>query len=215
MEGDRSQTVSDPLLVSTVSTWFNFDQTFRIPNHASTSPLDSTSYDLHFFNPPSLPMCAGPSISGEFISSRQMCSVLTPYYKAPSNDLTVSVDDISALFEIPQLDLLQQALPSSSSDWTQFLNFEPDLSLFPSSPSLASSLAGTPPLVDDAALSPSSPSYSNPSSPGPLPDVLPHSGEKGIQFPTVGEPMIQGQDFLFPPGEDAGILSISALLPVH
>ena len=143
--------------------------------------------------------------------------VLTPNYKAPSNDLTVSVDDISALFEIPQLDLLQPALPSFSSDWAQFLNFEPDLSLFPFSPSVTSSLDSTPPLVDDAILSPSpsSPSGSNPSSPGPLLDILPHLGEKGIQFPTVGEPMIQGQDFLLPPGEAAGILSLSASLPVH
>ena len=136
-------------------------------------------------------------------------------HKVPPNELAVAVHEISAFFEIPQLDLLQQTLPSSSCDWTQFLNFEPDLSLFLSSPSLTSSLAGTPPLVDDAALSPSSPSDSNPSSPGPLLDILPHLAEKGIQFPTTGEPMIQGQDFLFPPGENAGILSISALLPVH
>lgn len=142
-------------------------------------------------------------------------SVLTPNHTAAPNDLAVSVDDISPLFEIPQLDLLQQPLPSFSSDWTQFLNFELDLSLFPSSPSLTSSLASTPPLVDDATLSPPSPSDSNPSSPGPLFCALPHLSDKGIQLPTTGEPMIQGQDFLFPPGEDAGIPSISALLSLH
>lgn len=135
--------------------------------------------------------------------------------KAPSHDLAVPVDDISALFEIPQLDLLQPALPSFNSDWTQFLNFEPDLSLFPSSPSLSSSSASTPPLVDDAILSPSPASYSDLSSRGPLLDIFSHMEEKGIQLPTVGEPVIQGQDFLLPPGEDAGIPFASTLLAVH
>lgn len=218
MEGDRSQTVSAPLPASTVPTWFDFDQTFQIPNPASTNPLDSTPFDLDFFDHPSLPTYADPFTLGEFASTRQTYPILISNYKAPPNNPAVPADDISALFDIPQLDLLQQTLPSFSSDWTQFLNFEPDLSPFPSSPSspsLTSSLANTPPLIDDAALSPSSPSDSNSSSPGPLLDILPHLGEKGIQFPTAAEPMIRGQDFLLPPGEDAGILSVSALLSVH
>lgn len=132
-----------------------------------------------------------------------------------SNDLPVHADDISAFFEIPQLDLLRPVLPSFGSDWTQFLNFEPDLSLFPPSPSLTPSLASTPPLVDDAVLSPSSPSHSDPSGISLFLDIPPHLGEKGTQFPTVGEPVIQGQDFLLPPGEDVGITFVGALLPVH
>lgn len=124
------------------------------------------------------------------------------------------MDDFS-LFEIPQLDLSQPGLPITDSDWMEFLNFEPSLSLFPNSPSPASSLASTPPLVDDATLSSSSLSDSYPSSPALLLNVLPYLNEKGSQFPTLGEPTIQGQDFLLPPGENSGIPSVTALLSVH
>jgi len=63
MEGDRFHAVSDPLSAPTL---FNFDQTFQIPDPASTGPLDSTSFDLDFFNPPSLPSCTDLSTPGEF-----------------------------------------------------------------------------------------------------------------------------------------------------
>lgn len=66
MEGDRLYAVSDHLPVATVSTWFDFDQTFEIPDPASTNPFDPTSFDLDFFNPLSLPSCAGSPIPGEF-----------------------------------------------------------------------------------------------------------------------------------------------------
>jgi hypothetical protein len=215
MAGDRLHAASDPLPVSTVPTWFNFDQSFKIPDPASTVPLDSTSFDLDFFNPPSLPSYPLSSIPGQSIPTLQAHVVLTLDYKELSIDTAATADDFSALFEIPQLDLLQPILPTFKSDWTEFLNFEPDLSLFPSSPSLASSSAGTPLLIDDAILSPSPLSDSNPSSPDPLLDILPHLIEKGTQFPNVGEPIIRGQDFLLPPGEDAGIRPASVLLSVR
>lgn len=127
----------------------------------------------------------------------------------------VSVDDdFSALFEMPQLDLLQPGPPTFNSDWTEFLNFEPDLPHFPPSPSLVPSLANTPPLVDDAILSPSSPSNTDPPSPESLLDILPHLNDKGFQFHAVGEPMIQEQCFLLPLGENTGIPSAAALLSV-
>lgn len=66
MEGDRLHIVSDPLSMSTTPAWFNFDQTFQIPDPASTGPLDSASFDLDFFNPPSLPSHIDPSTPGEF-----------------------------------------------------------------------------------------------------------------------------------------------------
>lgn len=125
------------------------------------------------------------------------------------------VDPFTALFEIPQLNLLQPALPSFNTDWTEFLNFEPDLSFSLSSPLFPSSLANTPPLVDDTILSPSSPPDSGPSSPDSLLDPLPHLSEKSMQFDTVARPMIQGQDFLLPLGDNTGISSVSALLLVH
>lgn len=142
---------------------------------------------------------------------------LTQIFPAPCIDIAthVSVDDFSTLFEIPQLDLSQQTLPTFSSDWTEFLNFDPDLPLFHSSPTLASSSANTPPLVDDDALSPSPPSDSDLSSPHFLLGVLPQSSDKGVLLPAVWEPIILEQDFLLPPGEGAGILSASALLSVH
>ena len=128
-------------------------------------------------------------------------------YEAPSVDVPVSADDFSALFDMPQLDLLQPGLPTFDCDWTEFLNFEPDPSFFPSSPPPASSPLNTPPLVNDAILSPSSPSDSCPSSPGPLFNALPHLN-KDIQSPTLREPMIQGQGLLLAPGEHAGVPSI-------
>lgn len=140
--------------------------------------------------------------------------MLTLNSEVPSADIAVTAGDFSALFEIPQLDLLQPGLPTFDSDWTEFLNCEPDFSLFPYSPSFASSLASTPPLVDDAILSPSSPSDNDLCSPDPLLGILPHLDEKDIQFP-IGSPVIHGQDFFLPPGEDAGITYASALLSVH
>jgi hypothetical protein len=129
------------------------------------------------------------------------------------------VDGFPALFEIPQLDLLQSQFPTFNADWMEFLNFEPDLSLFPPSPSLASSLASTPPLVDDAILPPASPSSlpeNHPPSPELLRDILPRLlGEKYDQFPMVREPAIREQEFLLPPGDVVVIPSISALLSVH
>jgi hypothetical protein len=213
MAGDRLHAASDPLPVSAMSTWFDLDQSFKIPGPASTTPLDSSAFDLDFFNPAS-PLCPLSPIPGQSIPTLRTYVVLTPDHKALSTDTAAPVDDFSALFEIPQLDLLQSMLPTFKSDWTEFLNFEPDLSLFSSSPSLASSLAGTPPLVDDALLSPSPLYESDSSSPSPLLDIPPLLVEKGILFPNVGEPVIQGQEFLLPPGEDAGIPSASVLLSV-
>jgi len=140
--------------------------------------------------------------------------MLMSSYEAPSAVIAVPADGFSALFEIPQLDLLQPGLPTFDCDWTEFLNFEPDLSFSPYSPSHTSSSASTPPLVDDVTLSPSSPSDGCPS-PDLFLNILPHLNEKGIQSPTSGEPMIQGQDFLLPPGENAGIPSVIALLSAH
>lgn len=214
MEGGRLHAVSDPLAESTAPAWFDFDQSFQIPNPASTGPLDASSFDLDFFNPSCLPLCAVSPIPGEPTSILQVDIVLMSNYEAPSVDVTVPADGFSALFEIPQLDLLQPGLPNFDCDWTEFLNFEPDLSLFPYS-SPASSLASTPPLVDEVILSPSSPSNSGTSSPGPFLNVLPHLNEKHVQSPAVGEPIIQGQDFLLPPGENAGIPSAFALFSTH
>lgn len=213
MEGGRLHAVSDPLTESTAPTWFNFDQSFQIPDPASTGPLGPSEFDVDFFDPSCLPLCATSSISGESASILQTDAVLTSSYKAPSSTVAVPTDGFSSLFEIPQLDHLQPELPTFDCDWTEFLNFEPDLSLFPFS-SPTSSLASTPPLVDDAILSPSSPSDNDPSSPDPFLDILPHLNEKCVQSP-VRVPLIQGQDFLLPPGEDAGIPSIIALLSTH
>lgn len=215
MEGDRLHAVSDPLCATTAPAWFSLDQSFQLPNPASTQPLELSSFDLDFYNPPSLPSCVLPPASGKFIQYQQTFSSLTPVSEALFSDNTALVDDFPALFEMPQLDLLRSTLPTFGSDWTEFLNFEPDLSLFPPSPSLASSSASTPPLIDDAILSPSSPSCGDPYSPDPVLDILPHFSEKGVQIPVVGGPIIQGSEFLFPPGEDAGIPSTSALLTIH
>jgi len=64
MEGGRLHAVSDPLAEPTSPPWFDFDQSFQIPNPASTNPLDSSPFDLEFFDPPSL--CAAPPVPGEF-----------------------------------------------------------------------------------------------------------------------------------------------------
>jgi len=206
--------VSDPSSAPIMPTWFNFEQSFKIPTPASTDPLDSSSFDLDFFNPPPLPSCTVSSVQGQSIPILQVRAVLRPDYKAlPTYAVTPALDDFSALFEIPRLDLLQSGLPTFDPDWTEFLNFEPDLSPFPSSPSLTPSSASTPPLAGDAILSPLS--DSDPFSLDPLFDIHSHLSEKGIQFPLVGEPVIQEQGFLLPPGEDAGIPSAGFPLPVH
>lgn len=68
--------------------------------------------------------------------------------------------------------------------------------------------------MDDAALSShsASPSAGDPFNPKYLSDILPPLYDKGIQLPVPGEPIIREQDFLLPPGENAGILSTSVLL---
>ena len=212
MEGGRLHAVSDPLLIAAEPTWFDIDQSFQLPNAASTDPLESSSFDLDFFNPPSLPSPIATPVPGEFVRTWSTHITLTLSDEDAIVGIPTLIDDFSALFEIPQLDPFPPALPTFNIDWTEFLNFEPDLPPFPPSPSLASSSANTPPLIDDAVLSLSSPSYSGPCSPDSLLDILPHLSEKGVQLPIVGEPVIQGQEFLLPPGENAGIPSYGALL---
>jgi len=194
VEGHRLHAVSDPLVAAAASTWFDFNRSFRIPSPASVDPLES-SFDLDFFNPPSLPSYTVSSVPGKFLflPTRQARVVLTSHHKASSINDTPPVDDFSALFEIPQLDLFQPTLSTLNPDWTEFLNFQPDLSFFRLSPS-------TPPFVDDDSLPPSSPFHSSPLTPNPILDILPGPDEckKAIQFPTAGEPVIQGRDSLFP-----------------
>ena len=214
MEGGRLHAVSDPLPAATVPAWFDFDQSFQLPNPASTDPLESSSFDLDFFNPPSLHPCVVPPVPGEPVQGRLTLNTLTSYNEGSLFDIPAPTSDFTSLLEMPQLDLFPPTLPTFNADWTEFLNFESEFSLFPSSPSVVSSSASTPPLMDDAILSPSFPSYSNPCSPDSLLEVLPRLGEKGIQLPTVGEPIIQEQEFLLPPGENSGIPSASALLLV-
>ena len=134
-------------------------------------------------------------------------------YQVSSTNIATSVGALTALFEMPQLDLLQSSLPSFDCDWSEFLNFQPDLSPFQSSPSLVSSSADTPPLIDDATLSPPSLPHSVLSSPDSLCDILPHLSGKSAQFPF--EPMIRGPDFLLFPGDDAGIPSADVLLTIY
>lgn len=141
--------------------------------------------------------------------------MLTPNAKAPSIDVPVPVDDFSTLFEIPKLDPLQPVHSTFNADWTEFLNFEPDSSLFSPSSSLIPSFTSTPSLVDDVTLSPPSVSDHGPSSPGSLPDFYLLLNEKGTRSSTVGEPIIQGLDFLLPPGEEVGISSAASLLSTH
>jgi len=83
LDGGRLHVVSDPLVGFTTPPWFNFDQSFQIPNPASTDPLDSSLFDLNFFNPPSLPSCVVPSVPGEHILALQGHAVLTINYKCP------------------------------------------------------------------------------------------------------------------------------------
>jgi len=135
-------------------------------------------------------------------------------YEAPLTNIIVQAEDFTALFEMPQLELSQPELATLNSDWSEFLNFEPDLSLFPSLPSLIPSLASTPHLVDDATLPPSPPCSNPPSPDSPL-ETLPYLGDKKIELTTGREPIIGGQDFLLPPGENVGIASAGALLSVH
>lgn len=218
MEADRSHAVSNPL-PETVPTWFDLDKSFQIPNPASTDPLELTSFDVNFFNPLSLPSCiVSPTFGGFDTRLPIIPNADTFEFLAPPTDVATSVsvmEDFSALFKMPQLDLLRPTLATFNSDWTEFLNFEPDLPLSPSSPSIIPSLASTPPLVADANLSPLSLPNCGPSSPNTLLDILPHFSDKEFQFPALGEPIIQGQDFMLPPGESAGIYSASALLSVH
>lgn len=142
------------------------------------------------------------------------CAVLTSNFAAPpTTDVAVPLDEFSALFEIPQIDLLQSALPAFNADWTEYLNLEPDPSIFLSSPPLVPPFVEIPSLVDDAILS--LPCAGDPPSPEPPSDILPHLSEKSVRLPIVGEPIIRGQDFLFPPGEEAGIPSSAALLFAH
>ena len=207
MEGGRLHSVSDPLTLTAVPTWFDFDQSFQIPTPASTGPLDSSSYEIDFFNPTPLLPCTASYIPGDFIPILHVDGMLTLDHKAP----TIHTDHFSALFDIPQPDQLQPGLPTFDSDWTEFLNFEPDLSLSPYSLSPPSSLANTPPLTDDIILFPSSSSDGDLSSPDPLLNILPRMDEKHLQSTTIGGPLIHEQDFILPLGEEAGI-SAAALL---
>lgn len=208
VEGGRLHAVSDTLTLPTVPTCFDFDKSFQIPDPASTGSLDSSAFDVDFFDPLSLPPHVIPSTPGEPIL------ILRLHYaddelQALSTDIAAPADDFSTLFEIPRLDLLQPGLPTFDSDWAEFLNFEPNFSLFPYSPSLSSSLASTPPLIDDAILSPF-PFGSDPSGPNHLLDILPHLNEKDIRFPAAREPTIQRQCFPLLPGEEAVIPSTAA-----
>ncbi|KAF9641965.1 hypothetical protein BDM02DRAFT_3273633 [Thelephora ganbajun] len=196
IESGRLCAVSDSCSISTAPAWFNFDESFQIPSPASIDPFESCPFDLDFFDPPSL------------------SSVVTSPIPAPLADVVVQAEDFTALFEMPPLELLQSELPTFNSDWSEFLNFETDLSIFSSSLSLTPSSTSTPPLVDDATLPPSSPLHSDPSSPNSPLEILPCLSDKGIKSPT-GEPIIEGQDFLLPPGENAGIPSAGVLLFVY
>ena len=207
VEGNRLHVTSDPLPVA-ASAWFDFGQSFQMPNPASTDPLEPSSFDLDFFNPPSLSPCVPFPTPGEFVRRWWATTALTSTFVATTDTIS-SVAGFPGSFEIPQLDLLQSELPSFDSDWSEFLNLDPDLSLFPPSPSLLSSSASTPPLADDAILSIPTPS----SLFSPL-ETLPYLIDKGYQLQTLGEPIIQGQDFLLPPGEATGIPSASALLSI-
>ena len=207
VEGNRLHVTSDPLPVAT-SAWFDFGQSFQMPNPASIDPLEPSSFDLDFFNPPSLFPCVPFPTPGEFVRRWWATTVLTSTFIATTDTIS-SVTGFPGSFEIPQLDLLQSELPSFDSDWSEFLNLDPDLSLFPPSPSLLSSSASTPPLADDAILSIPTPS----SLFSPL-ETLPYLIDKSYQLQTLGEPIIQGQDFLLPPGEATGISSASALLSI-
>lgn len=213
VEVNRLYAVSDPLPTVTVPAWFDFDQSFQLPNPVSTDPLKS-SFDLDFFNPPSLPSLVIPSAPGESAQARSTLITLTSNNEGPLPGVPDAMNDFS-LFEIPQLNPFPPTPPTFDLDWTEFLNFEPEFSFFHPSPTLSPSSTSTPPLIDDTVLPPSSPFYSNPCSPGSLLEVLPHQSEKGLQLFAVGEPVIQEQEFLLPPGESAGIPSVSALLSVH
>ena len=59
----RQHAVSDTLSIPTKMTCIDFGQTFKIPNPVSTSPPDTTSFYLDFFDPPSF---MGYSDPGEF-----------------------------------------------------------------------------------------------------------------------------------------------------
>ena len=212
IEGGRPNAVSDSLTVSAVPTWFDFDQSFKIPDPAFSCP-DLSSFDLDFFTPPPLPPCSASSASGEFTSVPQAGYVLTSNHEAASVDATIPVENFSALFETPQLELLQPGIPNFDSDWSEFLNFEPDFSLFPFPDSSASSLVSTPASAD--ALLPPSFHRGDPSSLCLLSDTPLRFNEKDIRFPVVTEPAIQEQDPSLPPGEDPGIPSITNLLSAH
>ena len=73
VEDGRLHAASDSLSISVKPTWPEFDQTFQIPDPASTSPPDPTSFFLDFFDPP----CIGSPETGEFLPVRQTQLVLT------------------------------------------------------------------------------------------------------------------------------------------
>lgn len=210
MDSRRLHAVSDPVIIPAAPASFDFDTSFRIPDPASTDPLDSSLFDLDFFKPLYL-SSAIPSAFGEPTPSPSKRADMGPEALSTDPDLPA---DFSALFEIPQLDLSHSIFPTDT-DWTEFLNFGPDLSPFSTSPSPMPSFTSTPLLINDAILSPSPSSCSIPSSPQLPLDVLPHLNEKDAQLHPVGEPVIYGQDFLFPPYDNAGISCATILLSTH
>lgn len=210
VEDGRLQPVLDPFLTPTGPAWPDLSKAFQIPNPVSTSPPDPASLYLDFFSPSS---CLAPSKLCEFfvVPSDRACA--DNNYKVSYADVATPAGAPTALFETPRFDLLQSSLPSFNSDWSEFLNFEPELSPFQPSTSLASSLAGTPPLIDDATLSPHSLPDSGLPSPDSFCNILPHLSEKSAQFPIVLETIIRGQEFLLLPG-DTGIPSTDILLTI-
>ena len=199
MGGGRFHAVSDSFCGTTAPEWFNLDHTFQLPESASVQPLESPPFDVDFCNLPSLPTCI-PLAPGEHTRPQQTFGLLTTTFKALPPDNPALTDEFSGLFEIPQADSLQATLPFGP-DWTEFLNFGPELSLFPPSPSLISSLASTPPLADDALLSPC---CGNTPSTGPVPDALPLLSRQKVQPSVIRCPMIQESGFLLPLGENPG-----------
>lgn len=69
MEGGRFYAVSDPLSPSAKPAWFDPDRSFQIPDSASTDPLEMLSFDLDFFDLPSIPSDLVSSTPGEFIAN--------------------------------------------------------------------------------------------------------------------------------------------------
>lgn len=76
IEGGRLHIVSDSHLATVAPAWFDPDQSFRLPSPVSTGPVELHSFDLDFFNPPSLPSGVISSIPGEstFFNTSSRCA---------------------------------------------------------------------------------------------------------------------------------------------